>query len=266
MIAATGCNQPTLAADGPTGSIDDPAAPGTSLETPVAPTEGDQGFSYLGTKKCRMCHTRQYASWLDSPKADSWQALAPGAGAAVKRRAGLDPGLDYRQDERCLPCHTVGYGQPGGYAIPAPGDDGARRKASARQGAGCEACHGPGSGFVQVMQDIHRKRRSYDPAEVRAAGRHPVTREVCRRCHNQSAICMTGPDGNVADEHAPWLNVDISDRHGFHEKVPFKYRRSTPTAGASADQPPEKSDASSPLAPDRSPRTAAPPAPGADGR
>jgi hypothetical protein len=35
-----------------------------------------------------------------------------------KKAAGLDPAKDYTKDQECLPCHTVGYGKPGGYVDP----------------------------------------------------------------------------------------------------------------------------------------------------
>ena len=83
------------------------------------------------------------------------------ARAEDKRKVGLDPQRDYTSEAACLTCHTVGFGQPGGYRIPPPNDKKANRFAATREGVGCEACHGPGGGFTQVMGDIYLKERPF---------------------------------------------------------------------------------------------------------
>ena len=153
----------------------------------------------------------------------------PGVSREVKIRAGLDVETDYRTDGRCLKCHSVGYGEPGGYVVPNPNDERSQRLAAKREGVGCESCHGPGSGFVLIMQDILRNERSYDIEELRAKGRKTAGPEVCRKCHNDQAICMVGVHANKAGtngSHAnrSWIHVDVTDRHGFHAEFPLKYR------------------------------------------
>lgn len=199
--------------------------------TPSSPRAGSSknvhqsAYAYVGTKKCRMCHSLQYRSLQKTAKGRSWQALHPGQGRAIKRRAGLDVNKDYTADGRCLKCHSVGFGEPGGYTRPHPGDTQSERLAAAREGVGCESCHGPGSGFVKIMQHIYRNERPYDPAELRAVGRSPVGQDVCAKCHNASAVCMVpvagGVDGGGDDS---WLRVSVSNREGYHVAVPFKYR------------------------------------------
>ncbi len=200
------------------------------VQTPKEPAAaalpvGKQPYEYLGTKKCRMCHVDQYRSWRELPKGRSWEALKPGIGAKVKVAAGLDVSKDYRGDGRCLKCHSVGYGKPGGYVIPDPSDGESLRFAATRQGVGCEACHGPGSGFVRIMQDIYTTDRTYKPEELYAAGRRPVGPEVCGACHNKDAVCMV-----VSAEHAPGdrlssiIKVEVTDRSGYHAVFPLKHR------------------------------------------
>lgn len=209
-------------------------------EAPPVGTDGaavDTTYEYLGTKKCRMCHSKQYKSLLESPKGHSWKALMPGESQPAKIRAGLDVKTDYRTDGRCLKCHSVGYGEPGGYTVPNPNDRHSERLAEKRQGVGCESCHGPGSGFVQIMRDIWRNERKYRIEELRAKGRHAVGPEVCGKCHNDQAICMVGVDAhkagtngtNGSHENGSWLHVGVTDRHGFHAKFPLKYRISEET-------------------------------------
>ena len=202
---------------------------------------GETGYAYVGTKRCRMCHTSQYKSWLASAKGRSWDALTPGVSAKAKIKVGLDAQKDYTTDTRCLACHAVGHGKPGGYAVPDPGDARAQRQAVARQGAGCEACHGPGSEFVKIMSDIYSTDRTYDPKELEAAGRLVVDATVCRRCHNEHAICVLEP-GVLAgrSEHRARYEVDLSDRSGYHAQFPLKHRAGAASStGAKQNTDPE---------------------------
>lgn len=206
------------------------SAPQKGLDEPVrsAPAQ-NINHTYVGTKKCRMCHVNQYRSWKESANANAFEALKPGVGSDVKQRSGLDVSRDYTRDQRCLPCHTVGFGRPGGYAVPAADDTRATKQAALREGVGCEACHGPGSGFVKIMQDINRTDRTYEPAELYAVGRIMVDRHVCVQCHNTSAICMI-PVGSNSIEPLPtaWLEVDVPDRHGYHAAFPLPHRKNSP--------------------------------------
>lgn len=201
--------------------------------TPV-PFEARSEYKYVGTKRCRMCHTTWHESWLRTSKAQAFEALKPGVGVMVKQKAGLRTGVDYTTDARCLSCHTVGFGKPGGYVVPDPADSRAVRRAAARAGVGCESCHGPGSGFVKQMQEINSTQRTYRREEIIAAGRRIVTREVCLSCHNRRAICMIPQEGQ-GDRHQTYeFKVDLSDTRGFHEHFPLKYLEPKPDSVQSA--------------------------------
>lgn len=147
-------------------------------------------YQYVGMKKCKMCHVAEYGSWLESAKGGSWNALQPGANAGAKKKAGLDEKRDYSGDERCLKCHTVGFGAASGYSVPNPNDPRSVQQATSREGVGCEACHGPGSGFVPIMQDILRNERRYRDAELMAAGLNITGSGTCIRCHTEQAPCI----------------------------------------------------------------------------
>ncbi len=186
---------------------------------------------FVGTKKCRMCHSEQYASWLKSPHAPSgtpgaWDLLKPGASSEKKRRAGLAVDADYTGDDRCLGCHSVGVGRPGGYAVPDPDHGRSQRAAAARRGVGCEACHGPGGGFVQVMRDIRKERRPYHPEELHSAGLRPVTQGVCASCHSDEAPCAPAPAArSPGSESAAQSRTDPADRRNFHQAFPMQFRK-----------------------------------------
>ena len=217
----------------PVATAEDGPAADKAFHTPSsAPVEPP--YSFVGMKKCRMCHTDQYDSLRATAKADAWDALTPGYGVEVKKRAGLDGKHDYTTDERCLRCHSVGFGQPGGYVIPDPTDPRTARHASAREGVACESCHGPGSGFIQVMRDIIRNDRTYRVEEVLATGRRAVTEATCRSCHNESATCMHLVDREGRQTgFAKRIKIDIGDRRGYHAEFPLRRRAETAKSASS---------------------------------
>lgn len=190
---------------------DDPKSePPRSIEAERPPPA-----KYVGVKKCKMCHIDWYDALMDTAKADAFDALKPGRRREEKTRAGLDPAKDYTAESQCLKCHSVGFAEPGGYEVPAPGDDRAARRAERFKGVSCESCHGPGERFVKVMQDILRSERPYEKSELRAAGLRAVGPDVCSACHTGSAPCH---DGQLEGDPLSLA------KEGFHEHIVFKYR------------------------------------------
>ena len=84
--------------------------------TQAAPPSGE----YRGKDGCLDCHPAESADWARSPHSAAWRSL-------------VERGEDDNPD--CLPCHTAGFGQPGGFVDPA--------RERALLGVQCEACHGP---------------------------------------------------------------------------------------------------------------------------
>src|SRR4030066_1988742 len=114
--------------------------------------------TYLGAKKCKACHFKQFKSWEQTPMAMSFEDLKAGAKAEEKKKAGMDPAKDYTADANCLKCHTTGYGKPGGFKSMAETPDLA--------GVQCESCHGSGSEYKTVMM----KNPKYTAGEIKKAG------------------------------------------------------------------------------------------------
>lgn len=186
--------------------------------------------AYVGTKRCRMCHSAQYRSWRKSRKHDAWQSLMPGTKIEPKQHAGLDVAADYRTDRRCLRCHAVGFGQPGGYAVPDPSDRGAVRAAGHREGVGCEACHGPGSAFVPLMSEVSQQDRHYDPSAFWKAGQTKMSAAVCGDCHNDGAFCvLQAGDTPGSTDHRSAYEVNYADRTGYHEAFPLQHECRPPS-------------------------------------
>ena len=182
-----------------------------AVEPIVPPSDAE----YVGTKTCKKCHFQQWKSWKDTKMAHAFDALAPGAAAEVKVNRRLDPRKDYTTDAQCLGCHTTGFGYPGGYQVPAPGDDAAARAASQAAGVSCESCHGPGTGFQHIHKDIQDNKRPYQQSELLAAGQYEPGIRVCAGCHTEEAPCI--PGGYLFD-------YEQRKEQGTHKHYPLKFR------------------------------------------
>lgn len=103
---------------------------------------------YLSESTCRGCHPSAHNGVADTAHA--------GAFATLKR-------IGQGANAQCLPCHTVGFGQPGGFVSEAT--------TPLLAGVQCENCHGPGGGHVADIADLKAR-----PVVSQAA-------MVCGGCH-----------------------------------------------------------------------------------
>ncbi len=161
---------------------------------------------YLGAKKCKACHMKQYKSWSKTTMATSFENLKAGVKGDEKKKAGLDPDKDYTKDADCLKCHTTGYGQPSGFT--------SIEETPNLANVQCEGCHGPGADFRAIM----KKDKKFKLADVKAAGLQIPTEENnnCMECH--------GPDSPFNEKVDPKYKFDIKERlEATHEHFPLKY-------------------------------------------
>jgi len=145
--------------------------------------EGGDAPTYVGSDACTKCHFKEHRYWQKTVKADSLKALKPGEAAEKKTAAGLDPAKDYSTDETCLGCHTTGYGKKGGYPTDVTKDADA---AAAMAQIGCEACHGPGSKYVEHKT---KELEANKDAKFTFEGLAPLglvkpDKDTCAGCHN----------------------------------------------------------------------------------
>lgn len=140
---------------------------------------GADEFEFEGRKKCGGCHKSQLESWERTAHAKSFKSLEVGDKADAKKKAGLDPDKDYTEDDKCISCHTTGFGRDGGYDIEDPSEY--------LVGVGCESCHGPGLEY----RLLHRKAGitfendgKTTPRQVLVeAGEEFHFIERCKSCH-----------------------------------------------------------------------------------
>jgi hypothetical protein len=162
-------------------------------------------YSYVGTKNCKKCHIKQYKSWVKTKMSKVYDLLKPGERAEAKKKVGLDPEKDYTKDAECLPCHTTGYGKPGGFV--------SIEETPELVGVSCEMCHGAGSEYTKT-QYMSLKNKEYKLSELIKVGlTSPPTAETCTSlCHNKKS---------------PFFQpFDFATRkdEGTHEHLPLKYK------------------------------------------
>lgn len=195
----------------------------------------DGGYEYVGTKTCKKCHYDIWESWAKTKMAGSFHVLKPDAALKPSKKTGLtaewiaeikaskdkaDPKIDhakdYSRDASCIKCHVTGYGEAGGYAIPPEKDKKAKRRAAKLEGVGCESCHGPGSAYVKIFEEIQEKQRPYTREELFAAGMTKISAETCNTCHTKESPL-------VGDDYV--FDFEKKKDEGTHKHIEMKLRK-----------------------------------------
>lgn len=127
-------------------------------------------FKYVGGDKCKLCHNTQamgkvYDKWLSTPHAKAFEVLASDSAKAAAKRLGVG---DPQKSERCLKCHTVDYAV---HKTQAPD------MLWAKEGVGCEECHGAGEKYktLSIMKD--KKLAATNGLVI-------PDEKTCLKCHN----------------------------------------------------------------------------------
>ncbi len=106
--------------------------------------------SYRGAGDCYNCHADKYNAWSGTGHASALNDVIT---------------LPASVQKSCLPCHSVGYGQPGGFV--------STNITPLLAGVQCENCHGP-AGAHKLLSN-----KTYHPVNT-------VASEVCGGCHSGS--------------------------------------------------------------------------------
>lgn len=181
----------------------------------LAVADETPAYTYVGSSKCKKCHIATNRSWKKTKMGKAFETLKPGVAAEVKTKHGLNPAKDYTTDATCLKCHTTGFGHEGGYVIPDPNDKRAVRKAKKMAGVGCESCHGPGSAYIKVFEEIFKSKRKYKVEELYAVGLKKIDATTCTGCHNSEG--PTVKEGYTFD-------FDKKKDEDLHERKELKQR------------------------------------------
>lgn len=137
-------------------------------------------YTYVGVKKCGMCHRSskrgdQYGKWKKSKHAKAFLTLKTEEAKELAKKAGVEE--NPWKSPKCLKCHITGF-----KAKPER-----KEKVKLKNGVQCEACHGPGSDYskLSVMRDKKKaiKNGLKMPNEKDEESSNPK-KWTCRKCHN----------------------------------------------------------------------------------
>jgi mono/diheme cytochrome c family protein len=145
-------------------------------------------YEYVGSQVCAECHLAEGGGgesghWMKSPHARAyWELKTDWARFLASVRDEYRDIEDPSAEWRCLKCHVTGaqdrVARPADTYVTGAQDRVARPADTFRreEGVGCEACHGPGSGYIDpaIMAD----RASF----LAHGGRIP-DEATCRTCH-----------------------------------------------------------------------------------
>ena len=109
--------------------------------------------TYVGVKKCKTCHFKDYRRWKKMKHAGAWKTMEE----KDKNRP------------NCYRCHVTGYGKPGGYV--------SEEKTPHLTGVQCESCHGPGSAHVEAGEKKEPKEKSHSLI-------NKIPQNTCVECHD----------------------------------------------------------------------------------
>lgn len=126
------------------------------LNLPVQPSSGDGGGGggggltgkFVGAAVCQQCHDNIHQNWAGTQHAKALDTLAA---------------IGQSTNAQCLPCHTVGFGEEGGYVDAAT--------TSELAGVQCENCHGAALDHVRNVED-----KTLRPVVS-------ISADVCGKCH-----------------------------------------------------------------------------------
>ena len=137
------------------------------------PSRKDSDHSYVGAKKCMVCHKKelmgnQYATWTRGPHYKAYRTLQSDASIAIAKERGL--AVSPSEAPECLSCHaTLQSVAPERMAYPV----------KLQNGVECESCHGPGKDYRKkiIMSDVKdaREKGLWNAGEDEG---------ICLDCHN----------------------------------------------------------------------------------
>jgi len=123
----------------------------------LLPTDMD----YVGSAACKSCHEPEFATWAASPHARAGRTLVSEGEAG---------------NPSCLPCHTTGFEQAGGF----PGEASLDAQPDLAR-VGCESCHGPGGEHVK-----ENAARFGDILSLGDKCDSCVILQICGSCHDEA--------------------------------------------------------------------------------
>lgn len=180
---------------------------------------------YIGWEGCGECHQAELKEWEKSKHANAFKRLlSPEDKKDEKKQKRLfaklndklneneklEAGKDYSREKKCLPCHTTGYGNKGGFESLAT--------TPTRAGVGCEMCHGPGGRYAPLHRD-KKMEFTRNEAKERGAVYGSEDEKVCRACHdNPDSPIRSGVDEKYKFDWKEFLSLEKT----YHRVISMK--------------------------------------------
>ena len=166
-------------------------------------------YTYLGVQTCRTCHSadaigNQYKVWESSPHAKAYRNLRTEKARAIADEAGIKTPYE---DPACLKCHTTGGGMDPNVA---------------EEAVGCEACHGPASGYGDISGHAGYGDKQKDYLKASTLGMYKILglegiklrEKMCRRCHVLDRPCAPkNPEERKRSDLALSVIADFVFKH-----------------------------------------------------
>ena len=141
--------------------------------------------AYVGSAVCAECHSAesigdQHSKWLRTPHARAVATLKSGKALNIAAKVSVSRPAE---DRACLRCHTTGGG---------------RHPKTMDEGVGCEACHGPGSGYHEYANHVDTVNRQAAYETALKNGMYPILgnknmkkrEKLCLHCHSSGRPCF----------------------------------------------------------------------------
>jgi len=140
--------------------------------------DGAAGYTYVGSGACFPCHSKGPARgpaghWIASRHSRAYHTLTTDqARALAASHEDYQEITNPAEEQPCRMCHLTAAQNPGAVF---------QKDYDQRQGVGCEACHGPGSAYMD--KGIMQHRQTF----LTNGGRIP-DELTCRQCHRDEAF------------------------------------------------------------------------------
>jgi len=152
----------------------------------VSEVKSRKKITYVGQKKCMVCHSaeaigNQHNTWLSSPHAKAYLTLKTKKALKIAKKSNITKPWN---SLKCLKCHTTGKGL---------------YKITKTEGVGCEACHGPGSLYSEMENHVNYRNRKSGYNRAKKFGMFPILdyednlkkrERLCLYCHRKRRPCF----------------------------------------------------------------------------
>jgi hypothetical protein len=171
-------------------------------------------YNYTGLSSCAECHANdsignQIAVWEKSPHSRAFKTLQTETADDIALKFNID---DPESDLKCLKCHTTGAGRTG---------------IKKENGVTCEACHGPGQGYLSFENHASFIDRENAYTKAIRNGMYPIIginhirnrEKLCMKCHSVDPLIRPCLPENTEKRKEDILSLDAIANYIYRHPV-----------------------------------------------